>query len=315
MRYRFLGKTGVQVSEICLGTMTFGNEADEVASLSILDRALEAGINFFDTANVYNGGRTEEIIGRWMPAHREEIILASKAYFPTGSGPNEKGSSRRNIVLSVEKSLRRLNTSWLDMLYLHHWDPNTALEESLAAIDDLVHQGKVLYAAISNFSAWQTMKALSVAKINGLNPAVGIQPMYSLLKRQAEVELLPLALSEGLAVCPYSPMGAGLLSGKYQRGEEGRMDRNEMYRDRYKNPAYRDVSDRFVEYAQSRQLAPASLAIAWVTSHPAITSAIVGARSVEQLNASLASTELSLSHEQRAEISALSIAPPLATDR
>lgn len=315
MNYVLMGRTGVRVSEVCLGTMTFGNEADESTSIAMMNRALDIGINFFDTANVYNKGLTEEIVGRWLPPHREEIILASKVHFPTGDGPNERGSSRRNITLSLERSLKRLKTDWLDILYLHHWDDETALEESLSAITTLVEQGKVLYAAASNFSAWQTMKAIAVAEAKRLAPIVAIQPMYNLVKRQAEVEILPMALSEELAVFPYNPLAAGLLTGKYDHGEKGRLTESEMYAKRYSDPIYRTIAARFVEYAHSKGFSPPALAVAWVNAHPAVTAAIVGARNLEQFNDTLACLEIRLTPEEQAEISSLSPTPPLATDR
>ncbi|MDX9975545.1 MAG: aldo/keto reductase [FCB group bacterium] len=315
MNYVYFGKTGLRVSELCLGTMTFGKEADEQASVAIMDRALDAGINFFDTANIYNKGVTEEILGRYMGTRREGIVLASKVHFPTGDGINDRGSSRRHIVLSVEESLKRLRTDRLDILYLHHWDENTAIEESLTALNLLVNQGKVLYVGVSNFAAWQIVKALAAAERRGFAPVSVIQPMYNLLKRQAEVEILPMALSEGLAVCPYSPMGGGYLSGKYQAGESGRMTTNAMYQSRYGDPVYRDIGDRFVAYAREHGYAPAALAVAWVLNHPAITAPIVGARSVAQFNETLACLDIRLTPEQRNEVGALSIEPPPATDR
>ena len=315
MNYVYFARTGVRVSELCLGTMTFGKEADEATSRAIMDRAVDAGINFFDTANVYNKGLTEEIVGRWMGERRKDLVLASKAHFAVGDGPNDRGSSRRHIVLEVEKSLKRLQTDWLDILYLHHWDSNTALDESLAALDYLVRQGKILYGAVSNFSAWQIMKAVAMAERKGFAPVVAVQPMYNLLKRQAEVEILPMAQSEGLAICPYSPMAGGYLSGKYQDGEKGRMDVNAMYRSRYGKTEYRDVSDRFVAYARERGYAPSALAVAWVIAHPAVTAAIIGARDLTQFEAGLKSADIALTPEQRSEITALSIDPAPATDR
>jgi aryl-alcohol dehydrogenase-like predicted oxidoreductase len=315
MRYAYLGRTGVQVSEVCLGTMTFGNEADEETSVAIMDRAVDAGVNFFDTANIYNKGITEEIIGRWIRPHREGIVLASKVHFPTGPGPNDRGSSRRHIVRAVEDCLARLRTEWLDLLYLHHWDDNTALEESLSALTTLVEQGKVLYCGVSNFSAWQVMKAVAMVQANGFAPITSIQPMYNLVKRQAEVEILPMALSERLAVCPYSPIAAGLLTGKYQRGESGRIKENAMYAERYRHPSYMETAADFVAYAGTKGFSPAALANAWVISHPAITSAIIGARNVDQLNDALGCIDIDLTQEQRAEITTLSIDPPSATDR
>ncbi|GMU93252.1 MAG: aldo/keto reductase [Candidatus Hydrogenedentota bacterium] len=315
MEYRYFGKTGVRVSEICLGTMTFGKEADEATSRAMMDRALDAGVNFFDTADIYNKGLTEKIIGRWIKPHRDKIVLATKVHFPVGPGPNDSGSSRRHIVMEVENCLRRLKCDWIDVLYLHHWDDHTALEESLSAITTLVEQGKVYYAGVSNFSAWQTMKAVAVAQARGFAPIVCVQPMYNLVKRQAEVEILPLAQEEGLAVCAYSPVAAGLLTGKYLRGETGRITEHPMYTERYKNSQYTETAAQFVEYARQRNVSPSALATAWVIGHPAITSAIVGARNLNQLNEALQAADLTLSPEQRAEITSLSIDPPLATDR
>jgi len=315
MKYVPFGSTGIRVSELCLGTMTFGNEADEDASRAIMDRALDSGINFFDTADVYTHGTTEEIMGRWLVGRRHEVVVASKVHFPTGKGVNERGSSRLHVLQGVEASLRRLKTDYLDVLYLHHWDEHTPIEQTLAAMNHLVEQGKVLYCGVSNFSAWQTMKAIACARANGFAPIVAAQPMYNLVKRIAEVEILPLAEEENLAVCPYSPLAAGLLTGKYHRGERGRISHHPMYRERYKDGAYMEVAGHFVDYAQSIGLSPAALAIAWVIAHPTVTSAIIGARNLEQLDASLAGREIELNEETRSAISALSIDPPRATDR
>lgn len=316
MQYKRLGKTGVLVSEICLGTMTFGNEADESASRGIMDRALEVGINFFDSAHNYNKGATEEIIGRWIGPHRGDVILASKVYFPASGGMNDKGASRRNILRTVETSLKRLQTDYLDVLYLHHWDDDAAIEQSLMAMNTLVERGTVHYCGVSNFAAWQIMKAVGVAEAMKLAPIVVMQPMYSLVKRQVEVEMLPLAAHEGLAVVPYNALGAGLLTGKYLgRDAQGRLTEVEMYRQRYENPAYMEITKRFVEFAEARGHSPAALAVAWVMAHPAITSTLVGARNVAQLDATLACLDIRLSAEARAEITALSIDPPLPTDR
>lgn len=315
MKYVPLTRTGVHVSELCLGTMTFGNEADEAASHAIMDRAWDQGINFFDTANIYNKGLTEEIVGRWMQPRRDQLILASKVHFPAGDDVNARRSSRRHILMEVENSLRRLNTDRLDILYLHHWDDETALEESLRAIEFLVQQGKVLYTGLSNFSAWQTVKALAVARELNLSPAVCIQPMYNLIKRQAEVEILPMAQHEGLAVFPYSPIAAGLLTGKYNRGESGRVTMVPMYIERYKDEYYLEIAEHFVAYAAEHSLTPSALATAWVASHPAVTAPIIGARNLNQLNQALEAVAIAMSPEMRAAISALSPTPPLATDR
>ncbi len=315
MRYVSLGRTGVRVSELCLGTMTFGNEADEDTSIQLMNHALDVGINFFDTANIYNKGLTEEIVGRWLGPHRQDLILASKVHFATGPGVNDQGSSRRHILHEVEQSLKRLQTDWLDILYVHRWDESTPIEETLAAMTTLVEQGKVHYCGVSNFSAWQAMKAISVAAAGGYAPISCIQPMYNLVKRQAEVEILPMAASEGLAVCPYNPMAAGLLTGKYQRGESGRLHESDMYKERYKYPEYADACDRFVAYAGEKGVSPAALAVAWVKSHPAVTSAIIGARNLDQMDDTLACLEIDITAEMREEIAGLSPAPASATDR
>jgi aryl-alcohol dehydrogenase-like predicted oxidoreductase len=315
MNYVRLGRTGLLISPVSLGTMTFGNEADEATSRRIMEYAIERGINFFDGAHNYNRGATEEIIGRWMGSRRSEIILSSKIFFPSGGGRNDEGISRRNIIRACEISLKRLKTDYIDLLYLHHWDETVPIEESLAAVETLVQQGKAHCVGLSNFSAWQAMKAIGVARQRGLTPVSVMQPMYSLVKRQAEVEILPLAEHEQIAVVPYNALGAGLLTGKYAQGGTGRITETEMYRQRYQNPVYGEIAERFAAYARMRDLSPAALAVAWVMAHPQVTSALLGARSIEQLEEALTCLDIALSPEQRAEISALSIEPPLATDR
>jgi aryl-alcohol dehydrogenase-like predicted oxidoreductase len=315
MDYHVLGDTGLKVSAVCLGTMTFGNEADEATSRVLMDRAMDAGINFFDAAHNYNKGVTEEIVGRWLSARRREIILTSKVYFPAGGGRNDQGLSRRNIVQSVERSLTRLQTDYIDLLYLHHWDENTHLEHSLGALDDLVRAGKVLSCGVSNFAAWQVMKAISVAELKRLTRLSVMQPMYSLVKRQVEVELLPLAAEEKLAVVPYNAIAAGMLTGKYLAGGAGRLTEAEMYAQRYANADYSGVVERFVAHARAQGHSPAALAVAWVMAHPLVTSTLVGARNVDQFNDTLKAIDIRLTPEQRDAITALSIDPPLATDR
>lgn len=318
MEYRFLGRTGVKVSPLCLGTMTFGQEADEETSAAMFHRCREVGINFFDTANVYAGGRSEEILGKLIADCRDEIVLTSKVGFPTGNDVNAQGLSRRHITLAVEASLKRLGTDRLDLYFLHRFDPNTPVEETLRALDDLVHQGKILYPACSNWAAWQIARALGISEREGLARFACIQPMYNLVKRQAEVEILPLAQAEGLGVITYSPLGGGLLTGKFDtthRPERGRLVENEVYAKRYGDPVYYEIAERFTAHARERGVHPASLAVAWVMWHPAVTAPIIGARNVEQLEASLGALDIEMTPEWRAEISALSIEPPPATDR
>lgn len=318
MEYRFLGKTGVRVSRAVLGTMSFGGDADEATSAALFARAREAGINFFDCADVYAGGRSEEILGRLIAACRSEVVISTKAYFPTGADPNARGSSRLHLVRAVEASLRRLATDRIDVFFLHRFDDRAALEETLHALETLVHQGKILYPAVSNFSAWQTAKAIGVAERAGFTPVVASQPMYNLLKRQAEVEILPHARAERLGVLTYSPLAGGLLSGKYGVGKapaRGRVVDNAMYKTRYGAPSNFEIAERFTALAAELGHHPAALAVAWVASHPDVTAPLIGARNLDQLVPSLEGAELVLDAETRARISALSPEPPPATDR
>lgn len=312
----FLGRTGVKVSRLALGTMTFGGEADREASAAIYRRAREGGIDHFDTANLYTGGKSEEILGELIRGERDRIVLASKAYFPSGEkGPNDRGTSRLHLVRSVEASLKRLGTDRLDLFYLHRFDEATDLEESLRGVEQLVASGKILYPAVSNFAAWQVAKALGIEERNRWARITAIQPMYNLVKRQAESELLPMAQSEGLAVFPYSPLAGGLLTGKYVGGAKGRLNDVAIYKERYGAPLAHEVAERFVALAKEHGHHPIALAVAWVASHPAVTAPLLGARSVAQLEPALAATSIAMTKELRDAISALSPAPAPATDR
>lgn len=318
MDYRLLGRTGVSVSPLCFGTMSFGDTADEAESAKMFNRARDLGINFFDCANVYAGGRSEEILGKLMADCRDDLVITTKVVTPVDGGINSGGASRRHIQLQVEKSLKRLNTDRIDVYFLHHYDPSLPVAEVLRALDDLVHQGKILYPAVSNWSAWQTAKALGIADYEGLARIQCLQPMYNLVKRQAEVEILPLAQAEGVGVIPYSPLGGGLLTGKYtttQRPDVGRLVDNRMYSARYGEALYYAVATRFSQFAQEKGYHPATLAVAWVMANPAVTAPIIGARHSEQLEASLAALDVDMTAELYAEISALSPTPPPAHDR
>lgn len=318
MEYALLGKTGVRVSRLALGTMTFGGQADADASRALFDRARAAGINHVDTADVYNSGQSERLLGEMIRGCRDEVVLASKAYFPTGSDRNARGTSRYHLVRACEASLRRLGTDRIDLYYLHRFDDDADLEETLRGVELLVQQGKVLYPAASNFAAWQAMKALGVQRRNGWAPLVAMQPMYNLAKRQAEVELLPLAQSEGLAVFPYSPLGGGLLSGKYgakDRPADGRIATWPMYSVRYGAEDHFALAERFRALAAEAGWHPAALAIAWVMRHPGVTAPILGATRVEQLEPALSAAERALPEDLYAAVSALWPAPPPATDR
>jgi aryl-alcohol dehydrogenase-like predicted oxidoreductase len=316
MKHRFLADTGVQVSRLALGTMTFGGAADAKTSRAIFDRCREVGINLFDCANVYENGLSEEILGDLVADCRDEVLITSKAFFPTGQDPNAQGASRRHLRQAVEGSLRRLHTDRIDLYFIHRFDGKTSLEETLRALDDLVSEGKVLYTAASNFAAWQVEKALGISALRGFVGFKALQPMYNLVKRQAEVEILPMAEAENLAVFPYSPLGGGLLTGKYtgdDRAAGGRLVESEMYQIRYRDTY--DTAGRFAAFAREHGWEPAALAVAWVGSHPAVTAPLIGARNLEQLEGSLAALEIEVTPELRAEISALSPEPPPATDR
>ncbi len=317
MDLRTLGRTGVQVSSLCFGTMSFGGPADEAASARMFGRCLDAGINFFDTANVYGHGRSEAILGELMREHRDELVIASKGFGRMSDDPNDRGLSRRHLVRAVEASLKRLQTDRIDVYYVHHFDPLTPIDETVRSLDHLVQRGQILYPAVSNWAAWQIEKALGVSAREHLARFEVVQPMYSLAKRQVEVEILPMAQAESLAVVPFSPLGGGLLTGKYgtdRTPETGRLLENPMYASRYAGEGYLRIADAVTSYARERDLHPATLAVAWVRSHPGVTAPIIGARDVEQLEPSLAAAELDLSADERAELSAQVPAPPSATD-
>jgi aryl-alcohol dehydrogenase-like predicted oxidoreductase len=315
MDFRSLGRTGVRVSQLCFGTMSFGGDADEAMSARMYRACREAGINFFDSADQYNKGRSEEILGELMRGHRDELVIATKSFNPTGEDLNARGNSRRHIARAIERSLKRLQTDRVEILYLHQQDPLTPLEESMRALEDLVRAGKVLYPALSNHAAWQAQAALDAQERHGWARLQAIQPMYSLVKRQAEVEILPMAQANGIAAVPYSPAGGGLLSGKYAERQSGRLSTNKMYEARYGEPWMHEVAAKFAAFCRQRGLHPVSVAVAWVAAHPAVTAPIIGARNLEQLQASLDSVKIEMSPALRAEIAALSRTPPPATDR
>lgn len=318
MEYTYFGKTGVKVSELCFGTMSFGGDADKNESRAMYDACIDAGVNFFDTANVYQKGIAEEYLGEFIKGRRDELVISSKVYFPMGDGVNDRGASRKHIVRSVHQSLKRLGTDYLDIYLIHKFDEMTAIVETLAVLDALVRQGKILYTGLSNAAAWQVMKTLSTAEIRSLTPIHCIQPMYSLVKRQAEVELLPMAASENLAVMSYSPLGGGLLTGKFsatERPEGARLVSNEMYGRRYGGDEYYEIAGRFTAYAASIGVNPVTLAVSWVKSNPAITAPIIGARNRKQLQASLDAADYHPGTDVLGALDEMSPPPPPATDR
>lgn len=318
MNTRLLGQTGICVSNLCFGTMSFGGAADEATSAAMYRRCRDAGINFFDCANVYSAGAAEEILGRLIRDERDQVVITSKVGFPMGEGINDKGLSRRNIQLSVDASLNRLDTDRLDVLFVHTFDRDTPMEETLRALDILVRDGKVLHTGVSNWAAWQIALSLGISACEGLSSFACIQPMYNLVKRQAEVEILPLAAAEGMGVISYSPLGGGLLTGKYGTATKpgaGRLVDNTMYATRYGNAQYYETAESFVALARELDVAPATLAVAWVAAHPAITTPIIGARNLDQLEDSLAAADFPMTSELYARIEALSPTPVPATDR
>ena len=318
MDYRLLGRTGLRVSPLCFGTMSFGGDADEETSAALFAAARDRGINFLDCADAYQTGRAEEILGRLMAHEREQLIITTKCHFNDGSDVNAGGLNRRHMTRAVEASLRRLGTDRVEVLFMHHWDPLTPMEEVLRTLEDLVRSGKVLHIGLSNWSAWQIAKALGLQALNGWSRIDVIQPMYNLVKRQAEVEILPLAAEEQLGVISYSPVGGGLLSGKYgrdHRPEAGRLVENEKYGTRYGPAWMTEVAADFTDLAAELGVHPVTLAVAWVRGNAAVTAPIVGARSVEQLAPALAALDFAMDTELRARVTALGPAPAPATDR
>jgi aryl-alcohol dehydrogenase (NADP+) len=310
MKYRKLGNSGTAVSELALGTMTFGAESDEAESHRILSGYAAAGGNLIDTADVYTAGASEEIIGRWLgknPAERDQMVIASKGRFPMGTGVNDLGLSRRHLRRALDASLKRLGVEHLDLYQVHSWDPLTPLEETLGFLDEMVRSGRISYYGFSNYSGWQLTKAVLLAKARGYSLPVTLQPQYSLLVREIEAEIVPAALDAGMGLLPWSPLGGGWLTGKYsrdtpptgatrlgenpQRGMEAWEKRNAQER------TWRIV-DAVVGIAETRGTSASQVALAWVARQPAVTSVILGARTVKQLEDNLAAAGLELSQDE-----------------
>jgi aryl-alcohol dehydrogenase-like predicted oxidoreductase len=315
MKFKKLGRTGVLVSELCLGTMTFGWKASEATSHAILDHYAGAGGNFLDTANVYSSGRSEEIIGAWLSRHdRQDVVLATKVRFRTGEGANSVGLSRKHLLHSVRASLQRLHTDYVDLLQLHAWDPLTPLEETFAALNNLVESGAVRYIGVSNFRAWQLEKALQLCRSRGWHEPVSLQPQYSLYARATEFELLPTCLAENLGVLPWSPLAGGFLTGKYKAGVRNappgtrfsEAEDMEFYASRFENDRARRIVTAVESIAGSVNKTMPQVALNWLLANPAVTAPIVGARSVEQLAENLGSTGWSLQADQIAELNTAS---------
>jgi aryl-alcohol dehydrogenase-like predicted oxidoreductase len=316
MQHKRLGRTGLNVSRLCLGTMTFGLQIDERAAISVLDRAAEGGVTFIDTADVYPlgggvdlAGTTEDILGRWLKGRRQHFVLATKVYGRTGPQAWDAGNNRRHILDAIDASLRRLGTDYIDLYQLHQDDPETPLDETLSALDDLVRTGKVRYIGCSNFPSYRLARALGRSDVLGLARFESAQPRYNLLFREIERELLPLCLEEGVGVIPYNPLAGGMLSGKHNRDKppaEGTRftiaNAGPMYQDRYWNERVFDAVDTFLGIAKEAGLKPATLAIAWVMRQPAVTAPIIGASRAEQLDDTLAAAEVHLDDDLLAKL-------------
>ncbi len=311
MEYRYLGKTGMKVSELCLGAMTFGRETSEPDSYRMMDDFASVGGNFIDTANVYSLGLSEEIVGKWLKGkNRYEWVIATKVRWPMGGGPNQVGLSRKHILDSVEASLRRLGTDHIDLYQTHGWDSASPLEETLSTLDGLVKAGKIRYYGASNVAAWQLQKAVDMAKYNGWEPYICLQPLYNMLDRELEWELVPVCLNEGVGIIPWSPLRGGWLSGKYQRGmqappantrveEAARQNWGEAWHI-YNNERTWKVIDALMAVAKRNDRQPAQVALRWLLQKPGVTAPIIGARTLDHLESNLGAAGWVLSAEDMA---------------
>jgi len=312
-----LGSTGLKVSRLCLGTMTFGFQCDEATSFAILDRAASAGITFMDSSDVYplgggleRAGRTEEIIGRWIRGKRHDFVIATKCFGQTGPQPFHAGNNRRHILDAVDASLRRLGTDYIDLYQLHGFDPQVTQDETLGALEDIVRAGKVRYIGCSNYLAYQVARALGRSDVRGWARFVSVQPRYNLLYREIERELLPLCAEEGIGVIPFNPIAGGLLTGKYDRSKPpaegtrfaytGRI--GELYRSRYWQDQVFNGLDALQKIAERAGIPLTTLAVAWVLANPTITSPIIGASKPEQLDATIAALDVKLDEGLLAEL-------------
>ncbi len=307
MEMRPLGRTGVKVSSLCLGCMMFGGKTTPDDSYAIIDRAIDAGINFLDTANVYSIGKSETVTGEALKRNgkRNSTVLATKVHGVMGSGPNENGNSRRHIIEQCEQSLRRLQTDWIDLYQIHRPQSDIPIDETLRAMDDLIRSGKVRYIGTSTYAAWQLVESFWVSKELGLNRFICEQPPYHILDRRIERELIPMAQTYGMAVIPWSPLAGGMLTGKYQRGEDPPEDSrwasyatNPMQRRRMNDRIY-DATEALEPIAKAKGVSMSQFALAWVAGQPGVTSPIIGPRTMEQLEDNLKAADVSLTDEDR----------------
>jgi aryl-alcohol dehydrogenase-like predicted oxidoreductase len=318
MDYRFMGRTGLKVSEICLGCQTFGWGADEPASHALADRFVAAGGNFFDTSNIYNEGKSEMILGSWLKNRKDraQLVIASKVFFPAGQGPNDTGLSRKHILEQIDISLRRLHTDYLDLYQMHCWDASTSLEETLRTLDDLVRMGKVRYIGASNYTPAQLTRAILLSEMHGWVRFDCLQPEYSLLVRSTEWESLPLCISEGIGVIAWSPLAGGWLTGKYQRGQPpppdsrvGRADRWDDLPEQRENELIWRIVDALAAVSKECGKSPSQVALNWLLQQTGVTAPIIGARKLSQLEDNLGSVGWSLNAEQMAKLNVASDIP------
>ncbi len=313
------GRTGLKVSRLCLGTMTFGLQCDEPTSFAILDAAAAAGIRFIDTADVYplgggldSVGRTEEIVGKWLRGRREEFVLATKCSGKSGPADWQQGTSRKHVMASIDASLKRLGTDYVDLYQVHHFDTGVSVDETVEAFDAVVKAGKARYVGVSNYHAYRVARALGRAEAKRISTLVSVQPRYNLLFREIERELLPFCAEEGLAVIPYNPLAGGMLTGKHKRGAPPAGSRFTLgnaaknYTERYWQEREFEAVDRFVALAKDAGIAPPTLALAWVLANPVVTAPIVGASRADQLAASVAALEVKLDGALKAKLDELS---------
>lgn len=318
MQYRYMGRTGLKVSELCLGTQTFGWGADEPTAHQMASRFVEAGGNFFDTSNIYNEGQSETMLGNWLKGQpdRSQLVIASKVFFPTGNGPNDTGLTRKHIFHQVDASLRRLQTDYIDIYQTHCWDASTPLEETLRALNDLVTAGKIRYTGASNFTPSQLMRSLMLSERHDWARMDCLQPEYSLLVRSPEWELLPLCAEQGVGVIAWSPLAGGWLTGKYKRNQPppsgsraGRADRWDDLPEQRETEQCWQIVDTLVAIAEARGKTPAQVALNWVLDKPAVTAPIFGARTPEQLEQNLGCVGWKLSPDEVAQLDTTSEIP------
>jgi aryl-alcohol dehydrogenase-like predicted oxidoreductase len=320
MQYRYLGRTGLKVSELCLGAMTFGRESTEEESYQMLDRFKAVGGNFIDTADVYSEGLSETILGRWLrQQNRDDFVIATKVRFNMGDGPNDLGLSRKHILAGVEASLNRLDTDYIDLYQIHGWDPGTPLEEVLQTLDSLVQSGMVRYIGASNVTAWQLQKAVDFSRCNGWEPFSCLQPLYNLLDRELEWDLVPVCLNEGVGIIPWSPLRGGWLSGKYQRGmqappegtrveEAEKRGWSESWKE-YANERTWSIIDTMLAISEETGKSAAQIALRWLLQMPGVTAPIIGARRMEHLDDNLGASGWALTAEQMDRLNRVSERP------